>query len=115
MIGERIVKDEIYKNYRIIVRELQSGMNIFSMPGYWYCGYVVIPKDSRFYGIDYRDIENKFDVHGGLTFSGEIDGIDGYLLGFDCAHFEDNPYEQDEEYTLAECKRLVDQIIEVGK
>jgi hypothetical protein len=110
MIGERIVKDEIYKNYRIIVRELEGGMNIFSMPGYWYCGYVVIPKDSKFYGVDYRDIEDKFDVHGGLTFSGEIDGIDGYLLGFDCAHAEDNPYEQDEEYTLKMCKKLVNQI-----
>lgn len=34
IMGEKIVKDEIYKNYRIIVRELEGGMNIFSMPGY---------------------------------------------------------------------------------
>ena len=63
--------------------------------------------------MDYMDLEDDISVHGGLTFSGEIDDVEGYLLGFDCNHCYDNPYIQNEEYTLKECENLVDQLIEI--
>lgn len=50
-----------------------------------------------------------------MTFSGDIEDVDGFLLGFDCAHYGDSPDVEDEEYTLSECKRLVDQLIEIER
>ena len=56
------------------------------------CGYVGIPKEHRFWGVNYdgdRELEDIADnVHGGLTYSAE--GDDGYwYFGFDTAHTED--------------------------
>ncbi len=104
-----VVLQERYRGYELIVRQITPGF--FPINSYWYCGYVVIPKDSPFYGMDYEDLEDDVWVHGGLTFSGRIEGVGGYLLGFDCSHGGDNPLDQDEEYTLNECKSLVDQLI----
>ncbi|WP_106460142.1 hypothetical protein [Anaerococcus sp. Marseille-P3915] len=117
---QKIVKKEDYRGYTIVVKKIfEDGIyTIFtdeSKYSNWYCGYAVIPEDHPFYGEDYDEVEGYVDVHGGLTFSGELDGIDGFLLGFDCNHYEDSPEVQDEEYTLNECKRLVDQLIEIDK
>ena len=56
------------------------------------CGYVGIPKEHRFWGINYdgdKELEDIADnVHGGLTYSEQ--GDDGYwYFGFDTAHIED--------------------------
>jgi len=56
------------------------------------CGYVGIPKEHRFWGVNYdghRELEDIADnVHGGLTYSAEDD--DGWwYFGFDTAHSED--------------------------
>lgn len=117
---QKIVKKENYRGYTIVVKKFcedsiypffpDTSVNIV-----WFCGYAVIPEDHPFYGADYDDVEDGIDVHGGLTFSGELDGIYGFLLGFDCNHYCDSPEVQDEEYTLSECKRLVDQLIEIDK
>lgn len=117
---QKIVKKEEYRGYTIVVKNIfENGIYpLFpdtSEYSNWYCGYAVIPEDHPFYGADYDDVEGDVDVHGGLTFSGELDGIDGFLLGFDCNHYGDSPEVQDEEYTLSECKRLVDQLIEIDK
>lgn len=73
--------------------------------GAW-CGYVGLPPDHPFHGVDYDDAHDRADinVHGGLTFAaschederGEGYGIchiplpgrpaDVWWLGFDCAH-----------------------------
>ena len=49
-----------------------------------------------------------------MTFAGALDGMDGFYVGFDCAHAGDSPKVQDEAYTLDECRRLVDQLIKVA-
>lgn len=115
-----IVRKEDYRGYTIVVKKFHEDdfypfLTDESVNNIWYCGYAVIPEDHPFYGAYYDDLEDDIDVHGGLTFSGELDGIDGYLLGFDCNHYRDNPAVQDEEYTLSECKRLVDQLIEIDE
>jgi hypothetical protein len=56
------------------------------------CGYVGIPKEHRFWGVNYdgdRELEDIADnVHGGLTYSEQ--GDDGWwYFGFDTAHIED--------------------------
>lgn len=114
---QKIVKKENYRGYTIIIKKFYEKLYPFfpgiSVNNIWFCEYAVIPEDHPFYGEDYDEVEGYVDVHGGLTFSGELDGIDGFLLGFDCNHYGDSPEVQDEEYTLSECKRLVDQLIEI--
>lgn len=58
------------------------------------CGYVGVTKESALFGLRYDDAAlESIDVHGDLTFSGNIkqsviDNIDESLhwFGFDCAH-----------------------------
>lgn len=119
MINIKTVKKEVYRGYTVVVKKHQRDevINLLFIDKSehltWYCGYVVIPEDHPFYGLDYEEVEEDIDVHGGLTFSGEFEDVDGFLVGFDCAHAGDNPEVQDEEYTLSECKKLVDQLIEM--
>ena len=121
MLNIETVKKGVYIGYTVVVKKHQRDevINLLfidkSEHSTWYCGYVVIPEDHPYYGLDYEEVEDDIDVHGGLTFSGEFEDVDGFLLGFDCAHAGDNPEVQDEEYTLSECMSLVDQIIEIDK
>ena len=48
-------------------------------------GYVYLPKDHRFYEIDYDEIP--VNVHGGLTFGRNNSGY--WKIGFDCGHLGD--------------------------
>lgn len=102
---------EQYKGFDIVVKLLGAFSNP-STAGRWYCGYVRVPVDHKFYCMDYGEIERSVSVHGGITFFGGLQGLDGFYIGFDCAHGGDHPSVQNEEYTLKECRRLVDQMIE---
>lgn len=53
------------------------------------CAYVCIPKDHPFYDKDYWDIDDRIQVHGGLTFSGKIRGCDDFCFGWDYGHVGD--------------------------
>ena len=61
------------------------------------CGYVGVPKNSKFYGLGYDDVHLNGGVHGGLTYAsagGKNPGAypvesDLYWFGFDCAHYDD--------------------------
>lgn len=116
MQSEVVLKKE-YRGYELIVRKVSyepEEIKKLTLPHdyyYWYCGYVVLPEDQLFHGMDYELLEPFIMVHGGLTFSGELKEVDGYLIGFDCNHGGDDPLVQDEEYTLKECESLVDQLI----
>lgn len=105
---------EYYRGYDIIIKLLWDPDRPLMMPSRWFCGYVRIPEDHKFYGKDVNELENLLTVHGGVTFAGALDGMDGFYVGFDCAHLGDMPDEQDEAYTLYECKRLVNQLIEAA-
>lgn len=108
------------KRYEIIRSENYRGYKIYVSRNYnaimqWYCGYVKVPRSHPFFGAQYQEIEDDIEVHGGLTFSGIAIFANGYLIGFDCAHYGDSPEVQNEEYTLNECKKIVDQLIEIEK
>lgn len=47
-------------------------------------GYVAVPESNPWHGKAYGELP--VDVHGGLTFSGEMRNRSGYFFGFDCAH-----------------------------
>lgn len=104
------LKTGTYRGYQIYIRHISDILTL-SFPNGYYCGYVALPFTHPFYGEDYHDLD-ELEVHGGLTCSGYLDFSDSYLLGFDCGHGGDDIKVQNEDYTLAECKKLVDQLIE---
>ena len=87
------------------------------------CGYVVIPKDSKYFeSDDYYNYD--IDCHWGLTFAGSIEPINvDFAIGFDCAHCNDinrldDNWEssnkatyKDVNYVDEECKSIIDQLI----
>lgn len=103
--------EEQYRGYDMVIR--LYGSFVPPNPMRWFCGYVRLPEDHKFYGKKFDEIDGLVSVHGGVTFAGELDSADGFYIGFDCAHAGDSPKVQDEAYTLGECKRLVDQLIEL--
>lgn len=56
-----------------------------------YCGYVGVPLTHILFARTYSSIPGYLKVHGGVTYSGPMDGIgdDFWFFGFDCAHYGD--------------------------
>lgn len=116
----KIIRKEDYEGFTFIIRKTGCHVPLeykalFPGTDYWFCGYVNIPKNHPYYHKHYSEIDNEIDVHGGLTFSGGINSINGYWIGFDCNHYDDNHFVQDETYTTNECKKLIEQLIKVKK
>lgn len=112
-----IVKDEFYRGYRVLVKQIGEKTNRVKpscLPSdYWYCGYVEIPKDSKFYNVDvFDDLDDEIEAYGGINFAENLDETGNFVLGFDCNHIGDSPEVQNIEFMLKECYNLVDQIIE---
>ena len=49
------------------------------------CGYVGVPEGHPMYGKHYDEVD--VDVHGGLTYSNDEDGL--WTFGYDCGHWDD--------------------------
>lgn len=111
-----VVLRKRYKGYDLIVMKVsyepgKVKINIFKPNYHRYFGYVVIPEDNPFYGVDYNPLKSFIHVSGGLSYSGRIDDIGEYVLGFDCDHTWNDPNIQIEEYALNECKRLANNLL----
>ena len=70
-------------------------LNYTSVMG-WRCGYVGVPEGHPLYGKKYEEIENDFEMNGGLTYSNYNESYDKeagvtkyWYIGFDCAHSGD--------------------------
>lgn len=81
----KIEKDFMIDEYRCVIIGMYLGHR---------CGYIGIPKDNKFYGLMYDDVD--IDVHGGLTYASSdcnseypVKTTDTWWIGFDCAHFGD--------------------------
>lgn len=57
-----------------------------------------------------------FNVHGGITFSGEFAGRGGpgFWYGFDCGHNGDNNVTCNAAYVRGECESLAQQLVAIG-
>lgn len=88
---------------------------------------------SEFKSKDRISMDILFDVHGSVTFTGKLNDINGWWIGFDCAHVGDKKDKsimdkevlaieekypeygdgvvRTKEYVESECKSLIDQII----
>ena len=77
-----VVKTWKHNDMTCVVRH-----GVFNAP----CGYVKIPEGHTLYGVNYFDYPDsaRLYVHGGITFSGELDGMQGWYVGFNMAHFGD--------------------------
>lgn len=106
---------------------------ILLVRGSHHCGYVEVPTRLNEPHYD-DDILMDIGVHGGLTYSGILDSMDGkYAVGYDCAHFGDLQkcpqnlvgttmersfmYNEgtwrDEDYCANECESLAEQLIQL--
>lgn len=79
------------ENYRFAKEFTYKGINAFIINNSMghRCGYIEVPRDSKFFGKRYDDID--IDIHGGFTYSEPylLDRIDSWFIGFDCAHLYD--------------------------
>ena len=71
------------------------------------CGYVLVPEGHPLHGDEYGKAEACLDVHGGVTFAGDLEGM-GWAVGFDMAHACDLEYRQGE----ARCIRSDEECVE---
>lgn len=55
--------------------------------GAW-CGYAQIPEGHPWHE-DLGILDERIDVHGGVTYQGNRMGDGRYFVGFDCAHWQD--------------------------
>lgn len=80
----------------------------------WGNGYIGVPPEHPWFGIDYNDIQ--CDVHGGLTYSADHkpkEKPDGYWwIGFDTGHYSDNKFNCPESYVDEQIDSLYRQAVE---
>lgn len=89
------------------------------------CGYVVLPEGHPLHGVEYQDMDDWPDVHGGVTWTGELIGCPelGWLIGFDMGHdgdFECDPggeirFIRTDEDCVFETNRLAEQMADWGE
>ena len=78
-------------------------------------GYVGVPVGHVWHNVGYNDIHA--DVHGGLTYSEEVNPVTGkndglWWVGFDVRHSGDSPETCDEKYCIAELINLYNQAVQ---
>lgn len=81
----------------------------------WRCGYALIPENHPWSGVSYHDIFGEVDVHGGLTYSGDLFEDGGWWIGFDTNHYNDGPATQSLAYCTEQAQSLARQVAKAGK
>lgn len=119
-----LLYDALYRNYHFYI------LNLGTHP----TAYVEIPKNHKFYGMGYDEINNII-VHGGLTYIDDHlciakdNVLQGWFIGWDYAHSNDYcGYEEDmpesirtydKKWTtneiIEECKNVINQLCEENK
>ena len=92
----------------------------------WGNGYVLLPKNHKYHGVHYDEIE--VNVHGGLTYAVKVTeellnnkkyplskvlnkkDIDKWIIGFDTCHGEDNQSNWSKEAVEQETENLKNQL-----
>lgn len=125
-----------FELYTLIIESFLSNIPGFSFAfesGYGN-GYVLIPKDHPYYGVDYNNID--VDIHGGLTYgsyfksedflkwckdreiSGDITLVnyknfeDFWMIGFDTCHYGDNRTNWTKEDVIQETDKLLEKCLD---
>jgi len=90
---------------KAFVTETEWAHPIITLPNH-FCGYVEKSKDDT---KKYYD-DNEINVHGGVTFEGELLDTKDIFVGFDMAHLGDNDIGNPLEYAVSECESLAKQM-----
>lgn len=56
----------------------------------WGNGYVIIPKEHPLFGVEYWDVEEQIEVHGGLTFSQYLEDMNLNVILDGNEHLQDS-------------------------
>ena len=77
-------------------------------------GYVALPSTHPFYGLNYDEIDEHVNVHGGLTYSESYvhENETYWLIGFDTMHVFDDQIRSDKEFVINETLDLLKQCLE---
>lgn len=89
----------------------------------WGNGYVIIPKEHPLYKVDYNELYDTIDVHGGLTFSRFVEAGQqpwdlskkSWVIGFDTDHYGDTLENCPKEYVIDEIKNMIEQLKKLDK
>jgi hypothetical protein len=79
----------------------------------WGNGYVILPKEHPFHGVEYDILNEYVNVHGGLTYS-NVDKNGNWKVGFDTAHLGDTLENWPEEAVIKHTEELRDQFIDLA-
>lgn len=71
-----------------------------------FTGYVLVPEDDK---TDYYTKYDLLDVHGGVTFYGDLNNDGKTWVGFDTAHYGDDNVKLS--YVVRECEKLAEQLV----
>lgn len=108
-------KIESKNNLIAFIRENTWAKNwISSLEHGWGNGYVALPSTHPFYGLNYDEIDEHVNVHGGLTYSKSYTHENEmyWLIGFDTMHGFDDPIRSDKEFVINETLDLLKQCLE---
>lgn len=70
-----------YNNHLCMIKKIPELLHL--------CGYVKLSVLHPMYGKDIEELNEALDVHGGITFAGDLDDSGSFWIGFDCGHSED--------------------------
>jgi hypothetical protein len=68
---------DAHSGYRCMCKRTQTGA---------WCGYVNVPRNHPWHGLDYDEVDDKISVHGGITFANPWLAEGDWWFGFDCGH-----------------------------
>jgi hypothetical protein len=74
----------------------------------WGQGYVHLPPNHKYWGVDKKDLPDHIQVHGGVTYSKQEDEY--WVFGFDTNHAFDTIENCTEEYVLEQTLKLSEQL-----
>lgn len=128
-MGEMIYSEKRINPPEVIFSEAYFGYTFYILSmGTHPCAYIQIPKNDKLFGMDYDDIENKYElnVHGGLTYTNsKLKSVEseGWFIGWDYAHwgdyigyadysFEDKKW--DVRDIRNECENVIEQIVKIN-
>ncbi len=78
----------IVKRYDLMpCKETLELLKGFSTSHVWYCAYVGLPSNHNLAKLTDREMDDQIEVHGGITFTGELNGISWF--GWDYNHYGD--------------------------
>lgn len=59
---------------------------------------------------DWSSRLDELRVHGGITYSDYQEDRKGWVIGFDCAHWNDNPRQHNKEWLFKHTQQLLEQV-----